>query len=116
MGLEFIKECTGLQWDDGNSDKNWISHQVTKSKCEQIFFNKPLLIENDVKHSEIEIRYYSLGKIDDERKLFIVFTIRENLIRIISASAVGWADVRKPNNIGAKSSLLGFVPQPNLRS
>ncbi len=85
MSLEILKECIGFQWDKGNSDKNWISHQVTKSECEQIFFNQPLLIENDEKHSEIESRYYALGKADDERKLFVVFTIRENLIRVISA-------------------------------
>jgi uncharacterized DUF497 family protein len=85
MSLEIIKECAGFQWDAGNSDKNWISHQVTKSECEQIFFNQPLLIQNDEKHSEIEVRYYALGKTDDERKLFIVFTIRKNLIRVISA-------------------------------
>lgn len=85
MSLEILKECFGFQWDDGNSDKNWISHQVTKSECEQIFFNQPLLVEDDEKHSKTEIRYYALGRTDNERKLFIVFTIRENLIRIISA-------------------------------
>jgi len=85
MDVDILKECTGFQWDSGNSDKNWISHQVTKSECEQIFFNQPLFIEHDDKHSNIEIRYYALGKTDDERKLFIVFTIREKLIRVISA-------------------------------
>jgi len=46
-----ILQCTGFQWDDGNSEKNWNSHQVTKSECEQLFFNQPLLIGNDKKHS-----------------------------------------------------------------
>lgn len=85
MSLNILKECIGFQWDTGNSDKNWISHQVTKSECEQIFFNQPLFIGNDEAHSKIEIRYYALGKTDDERKLFIVITIRKNLIRVISA-------------------------------
>ena len=85
MSLVILKKCTGFQWDDGNSDKNWITHQVTKSECEQIFFNLPLLVADDKKHSKVEVRYYALGKTDDERKLFVVFTIRENLIRVISA-------------------------------
>ena len=85
MSLEILKKCTGFQWDSGNSDKNWISHQVTKSECEQIYFNQPLLIKDDKKHSKNEFRYYALGKTDNERLLLIVFTIRENLIRIISA-------------------------------
>jgi len=85
MSYEIIKRCVGFQWDAGNSKKNWISHQVTKSECEQIFFNQPLIFGNDDKHSEIEQRYFSLGQTDDGRLLFIVSTIRENLIRVISA-------------------------------
>ena len=85
MSLEILKECVGFEWDAGNSEKNWFSHQVTKSESEQIFFNQPLFIGDDEKHSKIEVRYYALGKTDDERKLFIVFTIRKNFIRVISA-------------------------------
>lgn len=85
MNLSVLKECVGFQWDKGNSEKNWISHQVTKSECEQIFFNQPLVIGNDEKHSRAEKRYYSLGKTDENRQLFIVFTIRDKLIRVISA-------------------------------
>jgi len=85
MSYEIIQQCTGFQWDDGNSDKNWISHQVAKLECEQVFFNQPLILGNDEKHSEIECRYFSLGQTDAGRLLFIVSTIRENLIRIISA-------------------------------
>jgi len=85
MSYEIIKQCVGFQWDAGNSEKNWISHQVTKSECEQIFFNQPLILGNDEKHSEIEQRYYALGQTDDGRLLFIVSTVREKLIRVISA-------------------------------
>jgi len=84
MDHEILK-CVGFQWDEGNADKNWISHRVSKSECEQLFFNQPLLIANDEKHSEFEKRYYALGKTDDNRRLFIVSTIRNNLIRVISA-------------------------------
>ncbi len=80
-----ILNCTGFQWDDGNSEKNWISHQVAKSECEQTFFNQPLVIGNDEKHSEIEKRYYVLGHTDSDRQLYIVCTVRQNLIRVISA-------------------------------
>ena len=80
-----ILECTGFQWDAGNSEKNWISHQVTKSECEQVFFNQPLIIGDDEKHSQNEKRYFTLGQTDNARLLFIVSTIRENLIRVISA-------------------------------
>ncbi len=80
-----ILNCVGFQWDIGNSEKNWISHQVSKSECEQIFFNQPLIIGDDEKHSQLEIRYYSLGQTDNGRLLFIVSTIRDDFIRVISA-------------------------------
>ena len=80
-----IKDCEGFEWDEGNSDKNWIRHQVSRFECEELFFNQPLIVKSDTKHSELEIRYYSLGRTDSNRFLFISFTLREKLIRVISA-------------------------------
>ena len=53
-------------------------------EIEEIFFNNPL-IQEDTKHSETECRCFSLGKTDDNLELFVVFTIRSNKIRVISA-------------------------------
>ena len=78
-------ECIGFEWDKSNIDKNWIKHNVTPQECEQIFFNQPLVVADDTKHSTAENRYYVLGQTDVERMLFIVFTIRRKQIRIISA-------------------------------
>jgi uncharacterized protein len=80
-----LEKCTSFQWDKGNIEKNWLKHRVTPYECEQLFFNLPLVAHEDIKHSEKENRYYALGKNDINRFLFIVFTVRENKIRIISA-------------------------------
>ncbi|MGE0018042.1 MAG: BrnT family toxin [Draconibacterium sp.] len=77
--------CEGFEWDFGNSEKNWIRHQVMQGECEQVFFNEPVVVFADIKHSQVESRWFLLGKTDSERFLFVVFTIRENKIRIISA-------------------------------
>ncbi|MFP7755658.1 BrnT family toxin [Thermodesulfobacteriota bacterium B35] len=82
---KLLHECTGFEWDEGNRDKNWIKHKVSNSESEEVFFNQPLIINFDKKHSETEIRFYALGHTDLKRKLFIVFTIRNNKIRVISA-------------------------------
>ena len=82
---KLLLECTGFEWDKGNKDKNWIKHQVTNSECEQIFFNRPLIVQCDEKHSNIENRYYALGVTDLGRRIFVVFTVRNKKIRIISA-------------------------------
>ena len=75
----------GFEWDKGNIQKNWETHGVAFLECEEVFFNQPLIIQGDEVHSQEEIRYYVLGQTDRERRLFIVFTIRNKKIRVISA-------------------------------
>jgi len=79
-----LSNCTGFDWAEGNSDKNLISHQVSNSECEEVFFNRPLIVADDKKHSITEKRYYVLGRTDADRYLFVAVTIRNNLIRVIS--------------------------------
>ena len=75
----------GFQWDRGNIDKNLIKHNVENWECEQIFFNKPILVLEDLSHSLSEKRWAAFGKTDADRLLMIVFTKRGKLLRIISA-------------------------------
>ena len=78
-------KVTGFDWDKGNARKNE-KHGVSMAESEQVFFNIPLLVVEDSKHSDQERRLHALGKTDDSRLLHLTFTIRhgEN-IRIISA-------------------------------
>ncbi|HIC47596.1 MAG TPA: BrnT family toxin [Methylophaga aminisulfidivorans] len=82
-----LNSIIGFNWDDGNSRKNFKKHGVSQVEAEQVFFNCPLLLLHDPKHSQIETRYHALGKTDTERLLHITFTLRQNetLIRVISA-------------------------------
>ncbi len=82
--MELLAACTGFQWDEGNAEKNWIKHGVSRGECEEIFFASPLLVV-DQAHSKAETRYYALGQTDAGRGLFVVFTARASLIRVISA-------------------------------
>jgi uncharacterized DUF497 family protein len=83
--LASLSECTGFEWDTGNADKNWIRHKVSQAECEGLFFNQPIIVEPDDKHSGVESRLYVLGQTDEGRRLFVVVTIRGKLIRVISA-------------------------------
>jgi uncharacterized protein len=80
-----LNQCEGFDWDNGNINKNWLKHEVSPAECEQIFFNRPLVIQDDIKHSEAENRFYALGRTDAKRNLFIAFTVRKKRIRVISA-------------------------------
>lgn len=83
--FDVLQDCTGFDWDEGNIAKNWDKHLVSPSESEQIFFNKPLIIAQDTKHSQEEVRYYALGVTDSRRCLFIAFTVRNRQIRVISS-------------------------------
>ncbi len=49
-----------------------------------MFFQEPLVVRSDMRHSKSEKRYYALGQTTSGRFLFAAFTIRRNLIRVIS--------------------------------
>ena len=74
-----------FDWDKGNIDKNWKIHKVHDKEVEEIFFNKPLKIFPDIKHSDIEKRFVAFGVTNKKRQLTIIFTIRKKKLRIISA-------------------------------
>lgn len=80
-----LAHASGFDWDPGNLGKSWEAHQVAFWEAEQIFFNRPLVVLPDAAHSQKEERFYTLGKTDSGRRLFVVFTMRETRIRVISA-------------------------------
>jgi len=82
---EIVMNYKGFDWDEGNSNKNLLKHGVSDSECEQVYFNQPFISGYDTKHSQDEPRFFALGKTDSGRQLYIVFAIRNELIRIISA-------------------------------
>lgn len=58
-----------------------------RSVAAQVFFNEPLLLIDDSKHSQDEARFHALGITYDRRLLHITYTLpaQNTLIRIISA-------------------------------
>lgn len=90
-----LRDVEGFAWDEANSDKNWYLHEVTNTECEEPFFNLPLIVVADPKHSFIERRYYALGRTDRNRWLSLTFIIRDNLIRVISARDMNQKERKK---------------------
>ncbi len=80
----------GFDWDAGNARKSADKHSVTQSEAEEAFFNQPLLILEDPRHSFSEARFHALGRTDEDRRLHITFVLRREatLIRVISARAM----------------------------
>jgi uncharacterized protein len=79
-GLEF-------DWDEGNREK-CEKHGLSIREIESLF-QSPLSVFPDPEHSSKEERFIGIGKTDEDRSVFIVFTLRRRdeavLIRPISA-------------------------------
>jgi uncharacterized protein len=77
----------GFNWGAGNERKSLEKHRVSQAEAEQAFFNEPLLVLEDDRHSFAEARFHALGRTNEDRRLHITFTLRGNgaLIRVISA-------------------------------
>jgi uncharacterized protein len=84
------RRITGFEWDEGNARKSLDKHGVGQTEAEQLFFNVPLLLAADDKHSETEARAQALGKTNAGRLLYVTFTLRdqETKIRVISARSM----------------------------
>lgn len=80
-----LDRIDGFEWDDGNRDKNLLKHDITTGEAEEVFNNLPLKLYDDPEHSEREQRYLAYGKTNAGKLLTVIFTIRENKIRVISA-------------------------------
>ena len=81
-----LAHIIGFDWDEGNVRKN-DKHGVAQAEAEEIFFNQPLLMLDDLRHREQEARFHALGRTLEGRLLHVTFTLRGagTLIRVISA-------------------------------
>lgn len=82
---EILSNVTAFDWNEWNITKNWERHKVTHIECEEVFFNRPIVVKQDIPRSVSEDRYFALGRTDKDRLLFVVFTIRGKKVRVISA-------------------------------
>ena len=82
---DVVVSLEAYDWDEGNILKNWQKHQVSKIEIEEVFGNKPIIFFTKGIYEKEEIRYGVYGKTNKQRLLAVVFTIRDKLVRPISA-------------------------------
>jgi len=80
-----LERCTGFDWDAGNAPKVLARHNVQPGECEQVFFQEPLLVAFEATHSGGEARWQALGRTGADRRLYVVFTIRGSVVRVVAA-------------------------------
>ena len=104
--MEVLSGLTGFEWGTGNRNKNWKKHKVSDIESEEVFFNIPLVVFPDKNHSKTEDRYYLLGKTEEGRLLFVVFTRRPDRIRVISARDMTKKERRRYHEAEESSSKI----------
>ncbi len=78
-----------FDWDKGNLEKSWLKHKISQKESEATFFDYHALVSSDPAHSQSEIRWLLLGKTSNNKRLAMIFTLRANKIRVISARPMG---------------------------
>jgi len=75
--------CTGFERDEANAVKNWERHRVTTDEAESVFFHEPWssAAMSVIRGGE---KVLCAGQTSAGRRLFVAFTIRRALLRVIS--------------------------------
>jgi uncharacterized protein len=83
-----LARIVGFDWDEGNVRKSLDKYGISQKEAEEVFVAEPLIVAEDVKHSQSEERYQALGQSLKGRQLHVTFTLREEgtKIRVISCA------------------------------
>lgn len=74
-----------FEWDERKEKANRRKHGVGFEEAETVFYDPHSLTIHDPDHSFEELRYIDIGTTDRNRLLVVVYTERNDRIRIISA-------------------------------
>jgi uncharacterized protein len=74
-----------FEWDDNKAESNAVKHGITFEDAVTVFADPDLLFTQDSQHSQGEVREWGIGVTESGSLVVIVFTMRGEQIRIISA-------------------------------
>ncbi|HMA73507.1 MAG TPA: BrnT family toxin [Xanthobacteraceae bacterium] len=86
-----------FEWDDAKEQANKKKHRLDFHTAAKVFLD-PHVIEFDDRDAESELRFNAIGVVDG-RMLFVTYTIRSAVIRIISARGAEPHEKRKYHEI-----------------
>jgi hypothetical protein len=74
-----------FEWDEIKAESNVLKHGITFEEAVTIFADPHLLLTEDFGHSQGEEREWAIGETDEGAVIVVVFTMRGESIRVISA-------------------------------
>jgi hypothetical protein len=72
-------------WDEEKAEQNLRKHHISFEEAETVFDDPLSITISDPDHSSHEERFIDIGLSDKKRLLVVVYTERENKVRLISA-------------------------------
>jgi len=72
-------------WDDNKAESNALKHSITFEEAVTVFADPYLQFTEDSQHSQGEEREWAIGETESGAIVVVVFTMRGQQIRIISA-------------------------------
>jgi uncharacterized protein len=74
-----------FEWDENKAERNLTKHRVSFERAQEVFDDPRAVPYEDLEHSTVdETRFVMIG-MSSLGLLFVSFTYRENVIRLISA-------------------------------
>ncbi|MFH1970952.1 MAG: BrnT family toxin [Patescibacteria group bacterium] len=90
-----LPKILAFEWNGGNLDKSYEKHGISAKETEEVFVSEELFVLPDKKHSQTEKRHIALGKTQEGKRLFVIFTLRGKKVRIVSARKMHKKEVEK---------------------
>ncbi len=84
-----------FEWDANKQQQNQQKHKISFEEATTVWTDPFAFIAPDPTHSIIEKREWIIGKSYEIRVLVVVFTMREETIRIISARPASKSERKK---------------------
>ena len=93
---------SAFEWDERKADRNRAKHGIDFEEAAEVFYGPTIVHRSDRNNEE---RWTALGYLED-RLIVVVFTWREQVVRIISARKA-----RKNEERGYRHQKMGRPPQ-----
>jgi uncharacterized DUF497 family protein len=84
-----------FEWDANKQNQNQQKHKILFEEATTVWTDPLALIAPDPTHSITEKREWIIGQSYESRILVVVFTMREEIIRIISARPANKSERKK---------------------
>jgi hypothetical protein len=91
-----------FEWDASKETENFWKHKITFAEAVESFYDPSGFVLVDKRHSDVEQRFYWIGKSSSGRVLTTRFTRRGAKIRIIGSGE--WREFRRLYNEKARDA------------